>query len=231
MKFPKKLIAFGLSLCMSVVPCGPVAAEDFTDAQTDMTDTIDTFTDDGNSEESENTVNTDQITEEDTAVSTDQITEEEFPGSDIGTETDEAESSESEEIQQDSDEGLILEEPSAVIRKAEGTEDTEEAAAPEEIFGDGENQEQQEDIFTDDIPAAGTSEKETDVESTEIYLYAMNDTYSSVISMPDTMQTSYQIQTSGKNPVYTVVSGYTAKVSETGLVTPKMQYVTYVDKT
>ena len=230
MKFPKKLIAFGLSLCMSVVPCGPVAAEDFTDAQTDMTDTIDTFTDDGNSEESENTVNTDQITEENTAVSTDQITEEEFPGSDIGTETDEAESSESEEIQQDSDEGLILEEPSAVIRKAEGTEDTEEAAAPEEIFGDGENQEQQEDIFTDDIPAAGTSEKETDVESTEIYLYAMNDTYSSVISMPDTMQTSYQIQTSGKNPVYTVVSGYTAKVSETGLVTPKMQYVTYVDK-
>lgn len=230
MKFPKKLIAFGLSLCMSIVPCGPVAAEDFTDAQTDMTDTIDTFTDDGNSEESENTVNTDQITEEDTAVSTDQITEEEFPGSDIGTETDEAESSESEEIQQDSDEGLILEEPSAVIRKAEGTEDTEEAAAPEEIFGDGENQEQQEDIFTDDIPAAGTSEKETDVESTEIYLYAMNDTYSSVISMPDTMQTSYQIQTSGKNPVYTVVSSYTAKVSETGLVTPKMQYVTYVDK-
>ena len=230
MKFPKKLIAFGLSLCMSVVPCGPVAAEDFTDAQTDMTDTIDTFTDDGNSEESENTVNTDQIAGEDTAVSTDQITEEEFPGSDIGTETDEAESSESEEIQQDSDEGLILEEPSAVIRKAEGTEDTEEAAAPEEIFGDGENQEQQEDIFTDDIPAAGTSEKETDVESTEIYLYAMNDTYSSVISMPDTMQTSYQIQTSGKNPVYTVVSGYTAKVSETGLVTPKMQYVTYVDK-
>ena len=227
MKFPKKLIAFGLSLCMSIVPCGPVAAEDFTDAQTDMTDTIDTFTDDGNSEESENTVNTDQITEEDTAVSTDQITEEEFPGSDIGTETDEAESSESEEIQQDSDEGLILEEPSAVIRKAEGTE---EAAAPEEIFGDGENKEQQEDIFTDDIPAAGTSEKETDVESTEIYLYAMNDTYSSVISMPDTMQTSYQIQTSGKNPVYTVVSGYTAKVSETGLVTPKMQYVTYVDK-
>ena len=227
MKFPKKLIAFGLSLCMSVVPCGPVAAEDFTDAQTDMTDAIDTFTDDGNSEESENTVNTDQITEENTAVSTDQITEEEFPGSDIGTETDEAESSESEEIQQDSDEGLILEEPSAVIRKAEGTE---EAAAPEEIFGDGENQEQQEDIFTDDIPAAGTSEKETDVESTEIYLYAMNDTYSSVISMPDTMQTSYQIQTSGKNPVYTVVSGYTAKVSETGLVTPKMQYVTYVDK-
>ena len=218
MKFPKKLIAFGLSLCMSVVPCGPVAAEDFTDAQTDMTDAIDTFTDDGNSEESENTVNTDQITEE------------EFPGSDIGTETDEAESSESEEIQQDSDEGLILEEPSAVIRKAEGTEDTEEAAAPEEIFGDGKNQEQQEDIFTDDIPAAGTSEKETDVESTEIYLYAMNDTYSSVISMPDTMQTSYQIQTSGKNPVYTVVSGYTAKVSETGLVTPKMQYVTYVDK-
>lgn len=218
MKFPKKLIAFGLSLCMSVVPYGPVAAEDFTDAQTDMTDAIDTFTDDGNSEESENTVNTDQITEE------------EFPGSDIGTETDEAESSESEEIQQDSDEGLILEEPSAVIRKAEGTEDTEEAAAPEEIFGDGENQEQQEDIFTDDIPAAGTSEKETDVESTEIYLYAMNDTYSSVISMPDTMQTSYQIQTSGKNPVYTVVSGYTAKVSETGLVTPKMQYVTYVDK-
>ena len=230
MKFPKKLIAFGLSLCMSVVPCGPVAAEDFTDAQTDMTDTIDTFTDDGNSEESENTVNTDQIAGEDNAVSTDQITEEEFPGSDIGTETDEAESSESEEIQQDSDEGLILEEPSAVIRKAEGTEDTEEAAAPEEIFGDGENQEQQEDIFTDDIPAAGTSEKETDVESTEIYLYAMNDTYSSVISMPDTMQTSYQIQTSGKNPVYTVVSGYTAKVSETGLVTPKMQYVTYVDK-
>lgn len=230
MKFPKKLIAFGLSLCMSVVPCGSVAGEDFTDAQTDMTDTIDTFTDDGNSEESENTVNTDQITEEDTTVSTDQITEEEFPGSDIGTETDEAESSESEEIQQDSDEGLILEEPSAVIRKAEGTEDTEEAAAPEEIFGDGENQEQQEDIFTDDIPAAGTSEKETDVESTEIYLYAMNDTYSSVISMPDTMQTSYQIQTSGKNPVYTVVSGYTAKVSETGLVTPKMQYVTYVDK-
>ena len=230
MKFPKKLIAFGLSLCMSVVPCGPVAAEDFTDAQTDMTDAIDTFTDDGNSEESENTVNTDQITEENTAVSTDQITEEEFPGSDIGTETDEAESSESEEIQQDSDEGLILEEPSAVIRKAEGTEDTEEAAAPEEIFGDGENQEQQEDIFTDDIPAAGTSEKETDVERTEIYLYAMNDTYSSVISMPDTMQTSYQIQTSGKNPVYTVVSGYTAKVSETGLVTPKMQYVTYVDK-
>lgn len=230
MKFPKKLIAFGLSLCMSVVPCGSVAAEDFTDAQTDMTDTIDTFTDEGNSEESENTVNTDQITEEDTTVSTDQITEEEFPGSDIGTETDEAESSESEEIQQDSDEGLILEEPSAVIRKAEGTEDTEEAAAPEEIFGDGENQEQQEDIFTDDIPAAGTSEKETDVESTEIYLYAMNDTYSSVISMPDTMQTSYQIQTSGKNPVYTVVSGYTAKVSETGLVTPKMQYVTYVDK-
>lgn len=230
MKFPKKLIAFGLSLCMSVVPCGSVAAEDFTDAQTDMTDAIDTFTDDGNSEESENTVNTDQITEEDTAVSTDQITEEEFQGSDIGTETDEAESSESEEIQQDSDEGLILEEPSAVIRKAEGTEDTEEAAAPEEIFGDGENQEQQEDIFTDDIPAAGTSEKETDVESTEIYLYAMNDTYSSVISMPDTMQTSYQIQTSGKNPVYTVVSGYTAKVSETGLVTPKMQYVTYVDK-
>ena len=70
MKFPKKLIAFGLSLCMSVVPCGPVAAEDFTDAQTDMTDAIDTFTDDGNSEESENTVNTDQITEEDTAVST-----------------------------------------------------------------------------------------------------------------------------------------------------------------
>ena len=218
MKFPKKLIAFGLSLCMSVVPCGPVAAEDFTDAQTDMTDDIETYTDEGHSEDSENTVNTDQITEE------------EFPGSDIGTETDEAESSESEEIQQDSDEGLILEEPSAVIRKAEGTEDTEEAAAPEEIFGDGENQEQQEDIFTDDIPAAGTSEKETDVESTEIYLYAMNDTYSSVISMPDTMQTSYQIQTSGKNPVYTVVSGYTAKVSETGLVTPKMQYVTYVDK-
>ena len=105
MKFPKKLMAFGLSLCMAVVPCGPVAAEDFTDAQTDMTDTIDTFTDDGNSEESENTVNTDQITEEDTAVSTDQITEEEFPGSDIGTETDEAESSESEEIQQDSEEG------------------------------------------------------------------------------------------------------------------------------
>ena len=227
MKFPKKLIAFGLSLCMSVVPCGPVAAEDFTDAQTDMTDTIDTFTDDGNSEESENTVNTDQITEEDTAVSTDQITEEEFPGSDIGTETDEAESSESEEIQQDSEGESTLEEPSAFIRKAEGTE---EAAAPEEIFGDGENQEQQEDIFTDDIPAAGTSEKETDVESTEIYLYAMNDTYSSVISMPDTMQTSYQIQTSGKNPVYTVVSGYTAKVSETGLVTPKMQYVTYVDQ-
>ena len=227
MKFPKKLIAFGLSLCMSIVPCGPVAAEDFTDAQTDMTDTIDTFTDDGNSEESENTVNTDQITEEDTAVSTDQITEEEFPGSDIGTETDEAESSESEEIQQDSEGESTLEEPSAFIRKAEGTE---EAAAPEEIFGDGENKEQQEDIFTDDIPAAGTSEKETDVESTEIYLYAMNDTYSSVISMPDTMQTSYQIQTSGKNPVYTVVSGYTAKVSETGLVTPKMQYVTYVDK-
>lgn len=227
MKFPKKLIAFGLSLCMSIVPCGPVAAEDFTDAQTDMTDTIDTFTDDGNSEESENTVNTDQITEEDTAVSTDQITEEEFPGSDIGTETDEAESSESEEIQQDSEGESTLKEPSAFIRKAEGTE---EAAAPEEIFGDGENQEQQEDIFTDDIPAAGTSEKETDVESTEIYLYAMNDTYSSVISMPDTMQTSYQIQTSGKNPVYTVVSGYTAKVSETGLVTPKMQYVTYVDK-
>ena len=227
MKFPKKLIAFGLSLCMSIVPCGPVAAEDFTDAQTDMTDTIDTFTDDGNSEESENTVNTDQITEEDTTVSTDQITEEEFPGSDIGTETDEAESSESEEIQQDSEGESTLKEPSAFIRKAEGTE---EAAAPEEIFGDGENQEQQEDIFTDDIPAAGTSEKETDVESTEIYLYAMNDTYSSVISMPDTMQTSYQIQTSGKNPVYTVVSGYTAKVSETGLVTPKMQYVTYVDK-
>ena len=227
MKFPKKLIAFGLSLCMSVVPCGPVAAEDFTDAQTDMTDAIDTFTDDGNSEESENTVNTDQITEEDTTVSTDQITEEEFPGSDIGTETDEAESSEREEIQQDSEGESTLEEPSAVIRKAEGTE---EAAAPEEIFGDGENQEQQEDIFTDDIPAAGTSEKETDVESTEIYLYAMNDTYSSVISMPDTMQTSYQIQTSGKNPVYTVISGYTAKVSETGLVTPKMQYVTYVDK-
>ena len=227
MKFPKKLIAFGLSLCMSVVPCGPVAAEDFTDAQTDMTDAIDTFTDDGNSEESENTVNTDQITEEDTTVSTDQITEEEFPGSDIGTETDEAESSEREEIQQDSEGESTLEEPSAVIRKAEGTE---EAAAPEEIFGDGENQEQQEDIFTDDIPAAGTSEKETAVESTEIYLYAMNDTYSSVISMPDTMQTSYQIQTSGKNPVYTVVSGYTAKVSKTGLVTPKMQYVTYVDK-
>lgn len=227
MKFPKKLIAFGLSLCMFIVPCGPVVAEDFTDAQTDMTDAIDTFTDDGNFEESENTVNTDQIAGEDNTVSTDQITEEEFPGSDIGTETDEAESSENEEIQQDSDEGLILEEPSAVIRKAEGTE---EAAAPEEIFGDGENKEQQEDIFTDDIPAAGTSEKETDVESTEIYLYAMNDTYSSVISMPDTMQTSYQIQTSGKNPVYTVVSGYTAKVSETGLVTPKMQYVTYVDQ-
>lgn len=230
MKFPKKLMALGLVLCMAVVPCGSVAAEDFTDAQTDMTDTIDTFTDDGNSEESENTVNTDQIAGEDNAVSTDQITEEEFPGTDTGMETDEAESSESEEIQQDSDEGLTLEEPSAVIRKEEGIEDTEEAAAPEEIFGDGENQEQQEDIFTDDVPAAGTSEKETDVESTEIYLYAMNDTYSSVISMPDTMQTSYQIQTSGKNPVYTVVSGYTAKVSKTGLVTPKMQYVTYVDK-
>lgn len=230
MKFPKKLMALGLSLCMAVVPCGPVAAEDFTDAQTDMTDTIDTFTDDGNSEKSENTVNTDQIAEEDTAASTDQITEGEFPGPDTGTETDEAESSESEEIQQDPDEDLTLEEPSAVIRKVEGTEDTEETAAPEEIFGDGENQEQQEDIFTDDVPAAGTSEKETDVESTEIYLYAMNDTYSSVISMPDTMQTSYQIQTSGKNPVYTVVSGYTAKVSKTGLVTPKMQYVTYVDK-
>ena len=68
MKFPKKLIAFGLSLCMSVVPCGPVAAEDFTDAQTDMTDAIDTFTDDGNSEESENTVNTDQIAGEDNTV-------------------------------------------------------------------------------------------------------------------------------------------------------------------
>lgn len=230
MKFPKKLMALGLSLCMAVVPCGPVAAEDFTDAQTDMTDTIDTFTDNGNSEESENTVNTDQIAGEDTAASTDQITEGEFPGPDTGTETDEAESSESEEIQQDPDEDLTLEEPSAVIRKVEGTEDTEETAAPEEIFGDGENQEQPEDIFTDDVPAAGTSEKETDVESTEIYLYAMNDTYSSVISMPDTMQTSYQIQTSGKNPVYTVVSGYTAKVSKTGLVTPKMQYVTYVDK-
>ena len=157
MKFPKKLIAFGLSLCMFIVPCGPVVAEDFTDAQTDITDAIDTFTDDGNFEESENTVNTDQIAGEDNTVSTDQITEEEFPGSDIGTETDEAESSENEEIQQDSDEGLILEEPSAVIRKAEGTE---EAAAPEEIFGDGENKEQQEDIFTDDIPAAGTSEKQ-----------------------------------------------------------------------
>ena len=69
-------MALGLSLCMAVVPCGPVAAEDFTDAQTDMTDAIDTFTDDGNSEESENTVNTDQIAGEDTAVSTDQITEE-----------------------------------------------------------------------------------------------------------------------------------------------------------
>ncbi len=90
-------MALGLSLCMAVVPCGPVAAEDFTDAQTDMTDAIDTFTDDGNSEESENTVNTDQIAGEDTAVSTDQITEEEFQGSDIGTETDETESSESEE--------------------------------------------------------------------------------------------------------------------------------------
>ena len=108
MKFPKKLIAFGLSLCMSIVPCGPVVAEDFTDAQTDITDAIDTFTDDGNFEESENTVNTDQIAGEDNTVSTDQITEEEFPGSDIGTETDEAESSENEEIQQDSDEGLSL---------------------------------------------------------------------------------------------------------------------------
>ena len=65
MKFPKKLIAFGLSLCMSIVPCGPVVAEDFTDAQTDITDAIDTFTDDGNFEESENTVNTDQIAGED----------------------------------------------------------------------------------------------------------------------------------------------------------------------
>ena len=43
MKFPKKLIAFGLSLCMSIVPCGPVVAEDFTDAQTDITDAIDTL--------------------------------------------------------------------------------------------------------------------------------------------------------------------------------------------
>ncbi len=93
MKFPKKLIAFGLSLCMS------------------------------------------QIAGEDNTVSTDQITKEEFPGSDIGTETDEAESSESEEIQQDLEGESTLEEPSAVIRKAEGTE---EAAAPEEIFGDGE---------------------------------------------------------------------------------------------
>ena len=173
-------------------------------------------------EESENTVNTDQIAGEDNTVSTDQITEEEFPGSDIGTETDEAESSENEEIQQDSDEGLILEEPR---RSSEKQKEQRRLRHRKKFFGDGENKEQQEDIFTDDIPAAGTSEKETDVESTEIYLYAMNDTYSSVISMPDTMQTSYQIQTSGKNPVYTVVSGYTAKVSETGLVTPKMQYV------
>ena len=75
MKFPKKLIAFGLSLCMSIVPCGPVVAEDFTDAQTDITDAIDTFTDDGNFEESENTVNTDQIAGEDNTVSTDQITD------------------------------------------------------------------------------------------------------------------------------------------------------------
>ncbi len=63
---------------MSIVPCGPVVAEDFTDAQTDITDAIDTFTDDGNFEESENTVNTDQIAGEDNTVSTDQITEEEF---------------------------------------------------------------------------------------------------------------------------------------------------------
>lgn len=179
MKFPKKLMALGLSLCMAVVPCGPVAAEDFTDVQTD---------------------------------------------------TDEAEVPEIEEIQQDPDEDLTLEEPSEIIRKDEEAENTEGSEAPEEIFGDGESQEQQEEIFTDDVPAADASEKETDVESTEVYLYAMNDTYSSVISMPDTMPTSYQIKTSGKNPVYTMVSGSTVKVSETGLVTPQMQYVTYVDK-
>lgn len=179
MKFPKKLMALGLSLCMAVVPCGPVAAEDFTDVQAD---------------------------------------------------TDEAEVPEIEEIQQDSDEDLTLEEPSEIIRKDEEAENTEGSEEPGEIFGDGESQEQQEEIFTDDVPAADASEKETDVESTEVYLYAMNDTYSSVISMPDTMPTSYQIKTSGKNPVYTMVSGSTVKVSETGLVTPQMQYVTYVDK-
>ena len=38
MKIPKKLIAFGLSICMSIVPCVTLVAEDFTDAQPENKD-------------------------------------------------------------------------------------------------------------------------------------------------------------------------------------------------
>ena len=213
MKFSKKLMALGLSLCMAVMPCGSAAAEDFTDAQADISGD---FSDGENFSEKETTENIDQDAAED------------FQESDSELEDEPSEIYEPEEIQESSDEELNLEEPSSVIRKEDEISETEEMFSAPGEFEDGESGEQEEDTFSDGTSAKASS-SETDVDAEEIQLYALDKTYSEVISIPDTLMTSYQIQTSGKDPVYRIISGNSVKVSDTGLVTPSMHRVTYVD--
>ena len=221
MKFSKKLMALGLSFCMTVMPWSSAAASDFTDAQAGSADLSDDFSDGENLSEEENSENTNQAANQYTAEDLQE------PDSDLGEE--QPETSEPEEIQESSDEGLNLEEPSSVIGKEDGiSEQEEEFSAPGE-FSDGSSGEQKEEIFSDGAPAA-VSESEKDVDATEIQMYALDENYSKVISIPDTLMQSYQIQTSGKNPVYKIVSGDSVKVSDTGLVTPGKHLVSYVDR-
>lgn len=61
-------------------------------------------------------------------------------------------------------------------------------------------------------------------DAVEVTIYGLASSYLEKISVPNTMKQEYQIPVSGEGVTYRVSSGSSAKVSSTGLVTPKYTY-------
>ncbi len=61
-------------------------------------------------------------------------------------------------------------------------------------------------------------------ETVETTIYGLSSSYTEKITIPQDVAQSYQIPVTGSGVTYTVSSGSSAKVSETGLVTPRFTY-------
>lgn len=80
--------------------------------------------------------------------------------------------------------------------------------------------------FTSSPVVSAYVEGSWSVNSREVTLYGMNDWAEEYLTIPENMQTSFQLTVKGaSNPSYRVVSGDSVEVSKDGLVTPKYEFV------